>query len=116
MKKNEVRIGETYYARVSGRATRVRILDESGYGPGWVARNETTGRDVHIRTAQRLSPIPQPLPPCACGGAAIGRVKKTTDIPSPAVPGAPICRECLRKARDARTQAQGRGIPGAVIP
>jgi hypothetical protein len=53
MKKAEVQINGRYEALVSGRLTTVRILSESIYG-GWNARNEATGRDVRIRSAQRL--------------------------------------------------------------
>ena len=53
MKKANVKIGEAYLCKVSGRLTRVRILRESPYG-GWEAVNEDTRRDVRIRSAQRL--------------------------------------------------------------
>jgi len=53
MKKNEIEIGKTYIAKVSGRLARVRIASESQYG-GWDGRNIETGREVRIRTAARL--------------------------------------------------------------
>lgn len=53
MKKSEVEIGETYIAKVSGKLTAVRIYRESPYG-GWCGTNVATGREVHIRGAQRL--------------------------------------------------------------
>jgi len=53
MKKKDVQIGGRYKVLVSGRIVIVRILRESPYG-GWEGRNESTGRDVRIRSAQRL--------------------------------------------------------------
>jgi len=53
MKKAEVRIGETYLVKVSGKLARVRVTGESPYG-GWVGENLATRREVRIRSAQRL--------------------------------------------------------------
>ncbi len=53
MKKNDVQIGQTYLAKVSGKLARVRIERESPYG-GWDATNVHTGRRVRIKSAQRL--------------------------------------------------------------
>lgn len=53
MKKREIVIGHTYIALVSGVLVPVRIVSESRYG-GWDGKNLKTGRDVRIRSAQRL--------------------------------------------------------------
>lgn len=53
MRKKDVRVGERYTAKVSGRVVVVRIVGEYSYG-GWEARNEETGRTVRIKTAARL--------------------------------------------------------------
>lgn len=53
MRKNQIRVGETYLAKVSGRIVPVRILEVATYG-GWDALNTVTGRRVHIRSAARL--------------------------------------------------------------
>jgi hypothetical protein len=53
MKKNEIKIGETYMAKVSGRVVPVRILGESFCG-GWVGLNTKTNHRVRIKSAQRL--------------------------------------------------------------
>lgn len=53
MKKSEVKVGETYVCKVSGRLAQVRIEAESPFG-GWRAVNVRTGRAVRIRSAQRL--------------------------------------------------------------
>jgi hypothetical protein len=57
MRQREITIGNAYEARVSGKVTTVRILSKSPY-KGWVAKNEATGREVHIKTAARLRPLP----------------------------------------------------------
>jgi hypothetical protein len=53
MKKSDVRIGSTYAAKVSDRLVPVRI-DRENYYSGWDATNLRTGRQVRIRSAQRL--------------------------------------------------------------
>jgi hypothetical protein len=53
MLKRDVKIGGRYKAKVSGGVVTVAILSESIYG-GWNAKNEKTGRQVRIRSAQRL--------------------------------------------------------------
>lgn len=53
MKKSEVKIGQTYRAKVSGAVTDVRITGESPHG-GWDAINPVTNRKVRIKSAQRL--------------------------------------------------------------
>ena len=53
MKKRDIKIGETYLAKVSGKLVPVRITSESPHG-GWNAVNTTTGREVRIRSAARL--------------------------------------------------------------
>lgn len=53
MKKNEVKVGESYVVKVSGKLVPVRIESECPHG-GWYGINETTGRQVRIRTAARL--------------------------------------------------------------
>lgn len=53
MKKDQVLIGRTYQAKVSGQLARVRIDAESLHG-GWNATNVITGRRVRIKSAQRL--------------------------------------------------------------
>jgi hypothetical protein len=65
MKLKDVTIGGRYRARVSGAMTTVRVLDlreTSTFGGRCrttiVAVNETTGRQISIRSAQRLRPLP----------------------------------------------------------
>jgi len=53
MKKNEVKVGGTYLAKVSDKVVPVRIDGENPHG-GWDATNEATGKRVRIKSAQRL--------------------------------------------------------------
>jgi len=53
MKKNEVKLGGRYSAKVSDKVVVVRIDAENPHG-GWEATNEATGKKVRIKSAQRL--------------------------------------------------------------
>ncbi len=53
MKKNEIKIGHAYMAKVTNSEAPVRIDAESPHG-GWDAKNLISGRKVRIKTAQRL--------------------------------------------------------------
>jgi hypothetical protein len=53
MKKKDIQVGGKYTALVSGTVQTVRIDGESAFG-GWTATNLATGRQVRIRSAQRL--------------------------------------------------------------
>jgi len=53
MKKHEIENGKTYAAKVSEILAPVTIRGENPDG-GWDAVNEATGRQVRIRSAQRL--------------------------------------------------------------
>jgi hypothetical protein len=79
MKKANVKVGETYLAKVSGRLQRVKVLREVSsyrevgrYALGkhtrlsteWDATNIATGRTIRIKSAQRLRPLSfRPTPP-----------------------------------------------------
>jgi len=57
MKKDQIVIGSTYTAKVSGGIAPVRITDEKWAGDkhvGWAGVNTQTGRSVRIKSAQRL--------------------------------------------------------------
>jgi hypothetical protein len=53
MKKDEIKIGGTYLAKVSNKVVPVQIIGESCLG-GWVAVNRRTYRKIRIKSAQRL--------------------------------------------------------------
>ncbi|MHC4403971.1 MAG: winged helix-turn-helix domain-containing protein [Planctomycetota bacterium] len=53
MKKNEVKMGKVYTAKVSDKVVPVRIDAENPHG-GWDATNLATGKKVRIKSPQRL--------------------------------------------------------------
>ena len=53
MKKNDVKIGANYMAKVTNSVVPVRIDTEKPNG-GWDGKNLATGRKIHIKSAQRL--------------------------------------------------------------
>ena len=53
MKKNEVKIGRVYTAKVTNKVVQVRIDAESRHG-GWDATNLATGKKVRIKSPARL--------------------------------------------------------------
>ncbi|HZT79164.1 MAG TPA: winged helix-turn-helix domain-containing protein [Gemmataceae bacterium] len=76
MKKDEIKVGGTYLAKVSDKVVPVRIDAENAHG-GWDATNLLTDKKVRIKSAQRLrcpanrdgSPQAQPeIQPSAADG------------------------------------------------
>ncbi len=53
MMKAEVEIGGKYYANVTNKRVEIQIDAEKATG-GWNATNLTTGKKIHIKSAQRL--------------------------------------------------------------
>lgn len=53
VKKSDVKVGGEYVAKVSDKLTTVKITGESRHG-GWDAKNVKTGKEVRIKSAQRL--------------------------------------------------------------
>ena len=53
MKKDEVKVGGVYVAKVSDKLTRVRIDGVNPHG-GWDATNVATDKKVRVKSAQRL--------------------------------------------------------------
>jgi len=52
MKKNDVKIGDVYTAKVTDKVVPVRI--DAVKGTGWSATNLATGKTIYIKSAQRL--------------------------------------------------------------
>ena len=79
MRLKDITIGGRYRARVAGAMTTVRVLDlkeSSTFGGRCrttiVAVNERTGRQISIRSAQRLQPLPALV--------HIGDLQKVSDL------------------------------------
>ena len=57
MKRDDVKVGGTFTAKVNDRLVSVRI-DSPHSKQGWNATNTATGKRIHIKNAQRLrSPV-----------------------------------------------------------
>lgn len=52
MKKNEIKVGATYIAKVSNKLVKVQIV--GARLQGWTAKNLETNRLIWIKSAQRL--------------------------------------------------------------
>ncbi len=77
MKKNEIKIGSTYTAKVSGKIAKVRIDAENRNG-GWDATNLDTKKKVRIKSAQRLRAEAGPPPKSASTTQATTRASGTS--------------------------------------
>jgi hypothetical protein len=55
MKKDDVKVGGVYAAKVSNKMVRVRI-DRANRKGGWDATNLATNKKIRIKSAQRLRP------------------------------------------------------------
>jgi len=103
MKKNEVRVGSAYLAKVSDKVVPVRITGTSGHG-GWDAVNEATGKKVRIKSAQRLrGPAPAtakdapPVAPTAAPAAQGAKPDAKAAKDTKAAPKAPKAKREAKK-------------------
>ena len=92
MKKNEVKIGGMYVAKVSDRIVTVRIDSTHSKG-GWNATNTRTGKRIRIKSAQRLR----------------GEAKKTTNAETPKAVETTV-------ANDKKAQAAGKAVTKKAKP
>ncbi len=106
MKKNEVKVGHTYVAKVSDRLVPVRI-DSVHSKQGWNATNTKTGKRIHVKSAQRLRHEAKP----ASGRKAkpSAEVNPTVEIvtgqPLPAKDAAKAAKEVAIEAKSKRVSA-----------
>jgi hypothetical protein len=109
MKKDQIKLGASYSAKVSDKLVTVRIDGENPHG-GWDATNLATGKKVRIKSAQRLrapagatssSPKPTSAPSPA---AAPGKSAKAKSASAKAAPKAKATK--MRKASGLDLAAQ----------
>ena len=88
MKKHEVKVGAKYLAKVSDKVVPVRIDAENPHG-GWDATNETTGKKVRVKSAQRLRGEAKPKAAAkeAAPAADVGPGAKPDAKPAPEAKG-----------------------------
>ncbi len=107
MKKNEVKIGNTYTAKVSGKIAKVRIDAESRHG-GWDATNLGTKKKVRIKSAQRLRSEAGPPPKAAPPPPAASDNKDAQPASGMKPGGRVVDRDAQRlPERDAKAAAKG---------
>jgi len=105
MKKHEVKVGAKYLAKVSGKVVPVCITGTSGHG-GWDAVNEATGKEVRIKSAQRLRGEAKPR-------AAAKEAAPAADVGPTAKPDAKVAPEAKGKKPKA-AKPKGERKPGAL--
>lgn len=98
MKKNEIKIGGTYLAKVSDKVVPVRIDAENAHG-GWDATNLLTNKKVRIKSAQRLR----------CPANRDGSPQTQPEIQPPAADGKKAPKARARKS--AKTKPDGEAKP-----
>jgi len=115
MKKNEVKIGQCYMAKVTGSEVPVRIDAENPRG-GWDAKNVATGRKVRIKTAQRLRRKCTEADLAGLGRPAPRRRKKAATKANTS-PTSATAAKSAKKATKEATQSKGRntGQTGAKL-
>ncbi len=107
MKKNEIKIGNTYTAKVSGTIAKVRIDAENRNG-GWDATNLGTKKKVRIKSAQRLRTEAGPPKSAATPPPAAGDKKDAKPASGVKPGGRVVDRDAARIAeRDAKAAAKG---------
>ena len=109
MKKNEVKVGGTYLAKVSDKVVPVRIDGENPHG-GWDATNTATGKKVRIKSAQRLRGAVHKSRPLAVGTK---EAAPAADVGPTAKPDAKVAPEAKGKKSKA-TKPKGERKPGAL--
>ena len=63
MKIKEIKIGGRYAATVSGKRVTLRVKSLASFKPGWFyAVNETTGREIILKSGRRLTPLEDATP------------------------------------------------------
>ena len=84
MKKEQVKLGGTYLAKVSGKVVPVRLDAENSHG-GWQAFNLETRKTVRIKSAQRLRQASKTTTVDAGGGIMVDVVESKAATPAKAV-------------------------------
>jgi hypothetical protein len=107
MKKNEIKVGEVYSAKVSDRVVPVRIDSVNSHG-GWNAVNTATGKRIHIKSPQRLRRAVAPKAKPATDGPAKPDITPTVEI----VTGQPLPADKAAAAKPKRAKkADGEAKP-----
>lgn len=104
MKKNEVKVGGIYTAKVTDKVVQVRIDAESRHG-GWDATNLSTGKKVRIKSPIRLRAV--------VGGPSVatGTKKPKVDQKAKTEPEAQPAQTSATKGQDVATETPAEEKP-----
>ena len=98
MKKNEVKIGGIYTAKVTNKLVQVRIDAESRYG-GWEATNLATKKKVRIKSPAKLrAAVGGPASATAANKSKGNKETKAETAPKPAQTSASKAKDSAAKA------------------
>ena len=98
MKKNEVKIGDVYTAKVTNKVVQVRIDAESRYG-GWDATNLSTKKKIRIKSPAKLRSVVGGQASATATNKSKGEKKaKAETAPKPAQTSASKAKDSAAKA------------------
>ena len=112
MKKNEVKVGQTYVAKVGDRLVQVRIDSVHSRG-GWNATDTKTGKRSHIKSAQRLRGAAKPT---ARAKATVAKDEKAKGAAKPEASEATKSEKEKPAAEAKATVAKDEKAKGAAEP
>ena len=101
MKKNEVKVGKVYSAKVTGKMVPVRIDAVNPHG-GWEATNLVTKKRIFIKSAQRLRGLAATWP-----GKA--EAKPAAKVATPAKKPAKASKDATKAAKRDTAKPRGNG-------
>ena len=107
MKRDEVKIGGVYTAKVTDKLVPVRIDAESRHG-GWDATNMATGKKIRIKSPQRLRAEVKP------DGAKPAEVADAADAAGTAVDGEHLKGVAAADQENARLRAEREKSPDGM--
>ncbi len=103
MKKNEVKVGKVYSAKVTGKMVPVRIDAVNPHG-GWEATNMVTKKRIFIKSAQRLRGLAARWPGMPKSTTPTGKV--ATPVKKPAKPS----KDATKAAKRDTAKRGGDGV------
>ena len=101
MKKNEVKVGKVYSAKVTGKMVPVRIDAVNPHG-GWEATNMVTKKRIFIKSAQRLRGLATTWPDKA-------EAKPAAKVATPAKKPAKPSKDATKAAKRDTAKPGGNG-------
>jgi len=113
MKKNEVKVGRVYTAKVSDKVVEVRIDGTNRQG-GWNATNLATGKKIHIKSPQRLRGVARQR---TGRGASAAPTDAPAEAPAETPTDAPVAEAVAETAPDAAPKpAKAKRAKGEAKP